>query len=123
MYGMLPEFVWREGNNPRKNSGHGITEAVSRWLPTTATRLRFRAACGVCGGQNVTGAGFSEYLGFPFQCSFHKLFHVDYHLSSGAVTIGQLVADIQIGLSLTPPQEPKKKKEPNERNLSHNLIF
>jgi hypothetical protein len=30
------------------------------------------------------------------------------HLSSGAGTIGQLVADVQSGLSLTAPQEIKK---------------
>jgi hypothetical protein len=32
--------------------------AVRRWLPTAAARVRFRAACGVCGGQSGTGAGF-----------------------------------------------------------------
>jgi hypothetical protein len=39
------------------------------------------------------GQGFSEYFGYPCQFSFHKLLHNYYHPSSGAGTIGQLVAD------------------------------
>jgi hypothetical protein len=38
----------------------------------------------------------------------HRLLHT-HHLSSVAGTIGQLVADVPSGLSLTPPQETKKK--------------
>jgi hypothetical protein len=59
--------------------------------------------------QMVLGQVFSEYFGFPCQLSFHRLLHT--HLSSGAGTIGQLVADVPSGLSLTPPQETKKKVE------------
>jgi hypothetical protein len=47
------------------------------------------------------GQVFSEYFGFPCQFSFHRLLHI-YHLSSRAGTIGQLVADVPSGLSLTP---------------------
>jgi hypothetical protein len=57
------------------------------------------------------GQVFSEYFGFPCQFSFHQLLHIHYHLSSGAGTIDQIVADVPSGLSLTPPQEIKKKKE------------
>jgi hypothetical protein len=56
-----------------------------------------------CGGQSGTGAGF------PCQLSFHQMLHT--HLSSGAGTIGQLVADVPSGFSLTPPQEIKEKKD------------
>jgi hypothetical protein len=35
-----------------------VAQAVSRWLPTAAARIRIRSACGVCGGQSGTGAGF-----------------------------------------------------------------
>jgi hypothetical protein len=50
----------------------------------------------------------SEYFGFPCKFSFHRLFHTHHHPSStGAGTIGQMVPS---GLSLTPPQEAKKKK-------------
>jgi hypothetical protein len=55
------------------------------------------------------GQVFSEYFGFPFKFSFHRLLHIHHHLSSGAGTIGQLVADAPSGLSLTPPQGTKKK--------------
>jgi hypothetical protein len=30
--------------------GRAVAQAVSRWLPTAAARVRVRAACGVCGG-------------------------------------------------------------------------
>jgi hypothetical protein len=52
---------------------------------------------------------FSEYSGFPYQFSFHRLLHT-HHLSSGAGTIGQTVADVPSRLRLTPHQETKKKK-------------
>jgi hypothetical protein len=42
-----------------------IAQAVSRWLPTVAARVRVRAACGVCGGQSGIGAGFLRVLRFP----------------------------------------------------------
>jgi hypothetical protein len=52
------------------------------------------------------GQVFFEYFGFSCQFSFHI-----HHLSSGADTIGQLVIDVPTGgLSLTAPQEKKKKK-------------
>jgi hypothetical protein len=54
------------------------------------------------------GQVFSEYFDFPCQFSFHRLLHI-HHLSSRAGTMGQLVADIPSGLSLTPPQENKKE--------------
>jgi hypothetical protein len=52
------------------------------------------------------GQVFSKHFGFPHQFSFHQLLHI-HHLSSGAGTIDQLVADVPSGLSLTPPQEKK----------------
>jgi hypothetical protein len=53
--------------------------------------------------------GFFRLLWFSCQFSFHRLLHIHHHLSSEGGTIGQLVADISSGLSLTPPQETKKK--------------
>jgi hypothetical protein len=41
-----------------------VAQAVSRWLPTAAARVRVRAACGVYGGQSGTGAGFLRVLRF-----------------------------------------------------------
>jgi hypothetical protein len=45
--------------------GHAVAQAVSRWLPTAAAWVRIRAACGVCGDQSGTGAGFLRVLWFP----------------------------------------------------------
>jgi hypothetical protein len=42
-----------------------VAQAVSRWLPTAAAWVRARSACGVCGGQSGTGAGFLRVLRFP----------------------------------------------------------
>jgi hypothetical protein len=45
--------------------GRAVAQAVRRWLPTAAARVRVWAACGVCGGQIGTGAGFLRVLRFP----------------------------------------------------------
>jgi hypothetical protein len=63
------------------------------------------------------GQVFSEYFGFPCQFSFRRLLHIHHHLSSGARTIGQLVADVPSGLSLTPLQETKLTKLQTWSNL------
>jgi ABC-type Co2+ transport system permease subunit len=44
--------------------GRAVAQAVSRWLPTVAARVRVRAACGICGGQSGIGAGFLRVLWF-----------------------------------------------------------
>jgi hypothetical protein len=62
-------------------AGRAIAQAVSRWLPTAAARVRSRVwSSGICGGQSG---------GFPCQSSFHQLLHNHPRLSSGAGTIGQ----------------------------------
>jgi hypothetical protein len=45
--------------------GRAVAQTVRRWLPTAAARVRVRAACGFCGGQSGTGAGFLRGLRFP----------------------------------------------------------
>jgi hypothetical protein len=45
--------------------GRAVAQAVSRWLPTAAARVRVGAASGVCGGQSGTEAGFLRVLLFP----------------------------------------------------------
>jgi hypothetical protein len=55
----------RRGEEKILDPGRAVAEAVSRWLPTAAAWVRFRAACGVCGGQSGTGAGFLRVLRFP----------------------------------------------------------
>jgi hypothetical protein len=47
-------------------SGRAIGQAVSRWLPTAAARVRVRVwSCGICGGQSGAGVGFHRVLRFP----------------------------------------------------------
>jgi hypothetical protein len=60
--GLKPE-LWSEEKHPLL--GRAVAQAVSRWLPTAAARVRVRAACGVCGGQSGSGAGFLRVLQFP----------------------------------------------------------
>jgi hypothetical protein len=46
--------------------GRAIAQAVSRWLPTAAARVRARVwSCGICGGQSGAGVGFLRVLRFP----------------------------------------------------------
>jgi hypothetical protein len=51
--------------NLTTNPGRAVAQAIRRWLPTAAARVRVRAACGVCGGQSGTVAGFLRVLRFP----------------------------------------------------------
>jgi hypothetical protein len=45
--------------------GRAIAQAVSRPLPTAATRVRAQVIiCGICGGQSETWAGFLRVLRF-----------------------------------------------------------
>jgi hypothetical protein len=60
------------------SKGRAVAQAVGRWLPTSATRVRVRAACGVCVDKAALGQIFSEYFGFPCQ-SFHQFLHHHNH--------------------------------------------
>jgi hypothetical protein len=80
--------------------GRAVAQEISRWLPTAAAWVRNRAACGVCGGQSGTGAGFFRVLRFllsiipPISPSSQ---------SPGAGTINLLVAAVPSGPNWTPP--------------------
>jgi hypothetical protein len=69
-----PKFDWNERKKPRKSSvwaagGRAAARAVSRWLPTAASRVRFRA----CGGQSGTKARFLRVLRFPLPIVIPKM--------------------------------------------------
>jgi hypothetical protein len=36
--------------NVTEQNGRAVAQAVSRWLPTAAARVRDRSACGICSG-------------------------------------------------------------------------
>jgi hypothetical protein len=51
--------------------GRAIAEAVSRWLPTAAARVRARVwQVGYVVDKMALGQVFSEYFGFPCQPHF-----------------------------------------------------
>jgi hypothetical protein len=69
-------------------SGLATAQAVIRWLPTAAARVRARSRhVAFVLDKRALGQVFSEYFGFLCQSSFHQLLH-NHHLSSGAGTIG-----------------------------------
>jgi hypothetical protein len=46
--------------------GRTIAQAISRWLPTAAARVRSRVwSSGICGGRSGAGTGFLRVLRFP----------------------------------------------------------
>jgi hypothetical protein len=58
---MQPSF-FDNANEKRIGQGRAIAEAVSRWLPTAAARVR---SSGICGRQSGAGADFLRVLWFP----------------------------------------------------------
>jgi hypothetical protein len=65
-----PRDVWHELSSPARTLGSWVqippkAWIFRRWLPTAAARVHVRAACGVCGRQSGTGAGFLRVLQFP----------------------------------------------------------
>jgi hypothetical protein len=120
-------FSTRTGMNHRLAvtvTSPSLRHLVLRFLTLSSHSLSLKSSCIPCQAVNrrffteprsrlVTflmdkvslGQVFSEHFGFLCQFSFHRLLHT--HLSSGAGTIGQLVADVPSGLSLPhpPPQE------------------
>jgi hypothetical protein len=90
--------------------GSAIAQAVNRWLPTTAARVRSRVwSSGICGGQIGSGVGFPEYFSFPCQSSFHLILH--HHNHPGQATIGQSVATVPSEPSWTPHLNKRKKSD------------
>jgi hypothetical protein len=59
-----------------KTNGHAVAQAVSRWFPTVAARVRVRAEhIGFVVDSAALGQVFSEYFGFICQSSFHHHNH------------------------------------------------
>jgi hypothetical protein len=60
--------------------GRAVAQAVGRWLPTAADRIRVRAEhVGFVVDKATLGQVFSEYVGFPYQSPFHQFLHHYYH--------------------------------------------
>jgi hypothetical protein len=73
--------LWRILSPYMQICGRAIAEAVSRWLPTAAARIRARVwQVGFVVDNVASGQVFSEYFGFPCQNrSFHQLLHPHNH--------------------------------------------
>jgi hypothetical protein len=88
--------------------GRAVAQAVRRWLPTAAARVRVRAACGVCSGQSGTGTGFLRVLQFPLPI-IPPISPSSY--SPGAGTIGHWWTLCRVDpIGLHPPLYQFKKK-------------
>jgi hypothetical protein len=85
----LHEIAYRNDRSQGLQEGHAIAQAVSRWLPTAAARVRSRIwSSGICGGQSGAGAGFLQVLRFPLPI-FIPPKNSPSSQSPGAGTIGQ----------------------------------
>jgi hypothetical protein len=85
------------------HKGRAIAQAISRWLPTMAARVRARVwSCGICGGQSGAGAGFLRVLWFPLPNFIPPVSPQ----SPSSIIWGwynrPIVAAVPSGLSLTP---------------------
>jgi hypothetical protein len=83
--------------------GRAIAQAVIRWLPTVADRVRARVrSCEICGGQSGAGAGFLQVLRF----SLPKLIPPIASQSLPSIIWGwynrPVIAAVASGLSFTP---------------------
>jgi hypothetical protein len=95
----------RRGGKPVTNLRRLVAGFLQRW-----SGFEPRSHVGFMVDKVALGQALSEYLGFPCQFSFHQLLYNHPHLSSGAGTIGQLVAAVPSELSLTPFQETKERR-------------
>jgi hypothetical protein len=60
--------------------GRATAQAVSRWLPTAAARVRARVwQVGFVVDKVALRQVFSEYFGFTCQSSFHQILHHHNH--------------------------------------------
>jgi hypothetical protein len=93
--------------------GRDLAQAVSRRPSTAAAPIRARVrSCWIVIDRVALGQVSSEYFGFPCQFAIHLLIHNHYHhLSSEAGIIGQTVAAVPSGLSLTSWEKKNNKKE------------
>jgi hypothetical protein len=110
----MPSIIFKNNytsNNIYKPGEYrAIAQALASSFPLRRPGFKPRSGhVGFVVDKVALGQVSSEYFDFPCQFSFHRLLHIHHHLSSRAGTIGQLVADVPSGLSLTAPQKNKKE--------------
>jgi hypothetical protein len=95
------------------NAGHAVAQAVIRRLPISEAGVRAQVmSCGVCDRQSGTGVGFLLVLHFALPILIQATAPHSSSIIRGG-NIGHLVADVPIGVSLTPHQVTKKTKLSN----------
>jgi hypothetical protein len=73
-------FINLESSFERTTVGRAIAQAVSRWLPTAAARIRTRVwQVGFVVDKVALGQVFSEYFGLLCQSFFHQILHHHNH--------------------------------------------
>jgi hypothetical protein len=86
---MVTRFWNKEINTELINNllGHAMAQAVSRQPLITEARVRAAIGpCGICGGQNGTGTGFSPSSSV-FPCQYYSTVALHIQISSGGRTI------------------------------------
>jgi hypothetical protein len=84
-------------------TGSAVAEAVIRWLPTAAARVRVRAEhVGFVVDKAELGQVFSEYFCLPCQSSFHQFLH--HHNHPGLAQLASWLPQCRVDpIGLHPP--------------------
>jgi hypothetical protein len=99
--------------------GRGIAQAVSRWFPTAAARIRARVwSCGICGGQSVAETGFLRVLRLPLPILISPIAPQSPSSMIWGWYNRSIVTAVPSGLSLTPLRIIKKNNE--NKNINNN---
>jgi hypothetical protein len=93
-----------------EDQGRATAQAVSRRLPTAATRVRARvSSCGICGEQSGAGTGFLRVLRFPLPIFIPPTTPQTPSYIIWGWYNRPIVAAVPSGLSLTPLRIIKNK--------------
>jgi hypothetical protein len=101
----------------KSTKGRAVAQAVSRWIPTAAARVRVRAEhVGFVVDEVALDQVFPEYFGFNCQSSFHQFLH--HHNHSGLAQQAYCWPQCRVDpIWLHPPLYQFKKKKEHRKKL------